>query len=204
MSEEKQTAELKTVELWGMELQLPKDKADALIRLRDEKVNGYNSALTELSAIKHKEEQARLEAAEAKRRADAVEAAKKGELENAEKLFSQKYQEELNKYKSHSFRNAVKSTLLSREDIVKSAVDDVLDQIINSYTFVLSDDFSVKTQDGKTVEEIVNSFVDARDYLKVAKGPKPQNSGSLTPTKAEPRVDPQKAWQAALSRVNNL
>lgn len=175
----------KTVDFFGVSFDLPTEVADQVIAKRDEKVQSYNQQLEEFNSIKSKEEQARFEAAEAKRKAEALEAAKKGETEEAEKLFAQKYQDQISRYEQFSFRNAVKSELLSRDDILKSAVDDALSQIVTQNQFELDDEFNVKSKDGKSVTEVVAAYVDARDYLKVAKSGQPQGTNKLEPSKAE-------------------
>lgn len=194
------SSDLKSVDFFGTTIELPTDKADEVIKIRDERVQNYNQQLEELNNIKAKEEQARLEANEAKRKADALEAAKKGELEQAEELFTKNHKDKLIKYEQHSFRSAVKSELLNRDDIVKSAVEDAVSNIVSINQFELDDSFNVKSGD-KSVTDVVNEYVDARDYMKLANINKPTNTPDKTGTVEQKKIPSLSDGLAAL--MNN-
>lgn len=160
--------ETKAVDVFGVTLDLPKEQADKIIAVRDEKVKQYNEVLSE-------RERATLEAQEAKRKADALEAAKAGEAEKAEELFAQKYQEQISKYEQHSFRSAVMASLASRSDLVDGALEDAMNNIMANNHFTLTDDFQVVSGE-TTVEKLVSDYVEARPYLKKADTKKPMNA----------------------------
>lgn len=190
----------KVAEFFGVELELPEEVANAFIAKRDEIVGSYNSTVKKQKELEAVKQQKELEAAEAVRKAQALEAAKNNDLAKAEELFAQKHREELDRYRKHSYRSAVKAALASYKGLVEGAAEDVLSNILTSNTFSLAEDFSVRAGE-KTVETLVGEYVDARPYLKVAETRKPQGIspiGTTTPT--APKVDPKSAWEAAITK----
>jgi hypothetical protein len=108
---------MKSVDIFGVSIDVPESKAQELIRVRDEKVQAYNEVIGE-------RERAAMEASEAKRRAEALEAAKNEDTAKAEELFAQRYKEQITKYENHSYRSAVRAALAERKDLVDGAIDD--------------------------------------------------------------------------------
>ena len=190
--------QLRKVDVFGVELELPDEVASRVIAKRDEKINGYKTAMEELNEIKSKEAQARLEAEEERRKNEALSAMKNQDMEKTKELLTKEYQDKLKNYESHTFRSSVRSELLSRDDLVDGVIDDAINNIMLNNTFSLNDDFSVSAGD-KKVADLVNDYVESRPYMKKAPGNKPLHNPKAKELK--PEKDTKAAFRKGLEKL---
>ena len=161
-----------SVDMWGVSVDLPLDKAKALIEKRDSRSKVFNEINTKV-----KEYETKL--TEATRKAQALEAARNGAVAEAEALFNQKLDEKLNKFKSKVVDGELKSALTSHPEFLNSeeTIQDALSLIKAQNALDLDDDNNI-TAAGKDIKTIVNEFISSRPaFKKVGKG----NTNSARP-----------------------
>ena len=173
---ETQETETMSVDLWETQIELPTEIAKQVIAIRDNKTKEYNQVNEQLKSVKSAEEQAKLAKVEAERKAEALEAAKNNDIEKAKELLSTEYRDKISRYESHSYRMAVENAVRKVDGLIEGAAADVISSVMGSNKFQLGEDMSVKTDDGRNIDEVVTQFVDARPYLKIAKGNKPMGT----------------------------
>lgn len=150
-------------------LELDREVASKVVHLRDK----YKSVLSELREIRDKEKSASLARAEAERKAQAIEAMKNEDIEKVKELLSKEYQDKISRYEAKTFRQSIENSVRKVTDLIDGAADDVISSIFGSNRFTLTDDFVVQNEDGKCTDDLVKEYIDARPYLKKAKGNKP-------------------------------
>ena len=180
----------KTVNLWGKELTLPTEEADALIALRDERTAGFNEAKARLAEIEQAKAEAERKAQEEADRAKAVELAKKGEIEELEGVLTRRHQEQIGKLQAELKRNTISSTLARRGDIASSAIDDVASLLFDTLEYT-DGELVPKGTDGPgtagTTDEVIGKWLEARPHYLVSRTPAGSGSRSQDePPKAKP------------------
>ena len=152
------------VDIFGVSLPLPLDKAKELISKRDERT----SVFKDLSEKVRKYE---TDLSDTKKRLDMAEKVKAGAFEEAEKIANSKLEEKIGKYKSKVIDSEVITALKSNPEFLDSpeVMKDVLKLIKAEHTFELTDDDSVKAGE-KDVRTVVNEFLKDRPaYRKAVK-----------------------------------
>ena len=181
-----------SVDIFGVAIDLPVDKAKELILKRDERSTLFNGLKSQVNDWEAK-------ANDATRKASAIEAARNGDVAAAEELFNQKLNAQVNRYKGKVVDAEIQSSLLSNPAFLDthSNRQDALALIKASNVFELDEDNNVKSSD-KTVADIVNDFVNSRDAFKKAAQGNP-NRARVMPVLAPKQVlslaDGFKAWQ---------
>lgn len=153
------------VDMYGIQVDLPVDKAKELIKKRDNRSKMFNEINDKLKEYETK-------VSEAERRARALEAAKSGEVAEAEAIFNEKLNNKVSKYHSKIVKGELKAALASHPEFIGGEVvtNDAISLILSQNEFSLDDNDEI-TSSGKAVSEIVSDFIKNREaFRKVSRG----------------------------------
>lgn len=156
------TSKTLKVDVFGEEIELPIEKAKALISKRDERTSIFKDLKTKVDNYEK-------ELTETKRRAEGLEKAKNGALAEAEAIFSQKVQAKLDRLHTKLVDQEIESTLKSIPEFIgtEDVTKDVMKLLKVDNKFVVDEETGeIKTDTGKPAKELVQEFVNARDTLK--------------------------------------
>ena len=182
-----------SVDIFGVAIDLPLEKAKELILKRDERstlFNGLKSQVTDWETKAH----------DATRKASAIEAARNGDVAAAEELFNQKLNAQVNRYKGKVVDAEIQSHLLANAAFLDTPSNrqDAMALIKAANVFELDDDNNVKSLD-KSVADIVSGFVNSRDAFKKAAQGNNNRMARVSPVVAPKQAvslsDGFKAWQ---------
>jgi len=182
-----------SVDIFGVAIDLPLEKAKELILKRDERstlFNGLKSQVTDWETKAH----------DATRKASAIEAARNGDVAAAEELFNQKLNAQVNRYKGKVVDAEIQTQLLANATFLDTPSNrqDAMALIKAANVFELDDDNNVKCAD-KTVADIVSGFVNSRDAFKKAAQGNNNRMARVSPVVAPKQAvslsDGFKAWQ---------
>jgi hypothetical protein len=103
-----------------------------------------------------------------------------GEYEKAMELQKAQAEAQIHGMRSQLIRKDLHAQIASRDDIVKTAVPDIVDALASKLK--LTDDGSLAADDGTAVDKVLESYFNARPHLVVAKLP----AGNTSPTRGVP------------------
>jgi len=173
---------VKKVDLWGTEVELPADKAEALIQLRDSRVNEYNELKTKLDSLVSEKAQAEARAEAEEKSKRELELAKKGELDALRESVTKEYKDKIEQLTSTLVKQKIRDSILSIENVNKKAIDTIA-RLVEAERPILEGD-SVKVGE-KPLSEYVSSLISDNDYFQVVTSPvgtggsKPTNPGTV-------------------------
>lgn len=208
-----QTGKPETIEvdLYGQKVALPKDQGEALIKARDAdkaRRRELDEKTGKLEAEKSAAEQARAKAEEEK---SALAAMKAGEVEKAKEILTAQARERETRLSQKYLTKHLTAALAQRQDLVATAVDDIVDRLTRSTKYDLDSDSIVvldevgqplKDESGKPVQvdSWLGKWLEKRPhYLRDktpagsgAAGGKPANGKSITKAQFE-QMQPREA-----------
>ena len=152
-----------SVDLFGVSIDLPLDKAKELIGKRDQRTTAFKDLSDKVGAFE-------TQIVDTTRRAEAAEAAAKGNLVEAEAMFSSKSDELVKKYQSKLIKAEIVEALSSNDKFLNTdeTRQDAIALVMAQNVFTLDSNDNIIGTDSKTVKDLTNSFVDSREAFQTA------------------------------------
>jgi hypothetical protein len=148
-----------SVDVYGVQVDLPMSKAKELITKRDEKTKGYKE-------LQEKVSKAEAVAKQESDRAALMKAMKESDIDAVKAQVSSEYLDKINKYETKIFRGEVKS-LLATSGVLPSALDDAVSLALQGAKVTLEGD-EIKIND-KVAKDAIEEFVKGRPHLVAVK-----------------------------------
>ena len=176
------TNETIDVDLFGISVTLPVDKAKELISKRQEKTNEYKELKSKLDSFQ-------LEKQKLAEQLKVETLAKDNKIAELQEHFTSELNEKVSKYKNKVIEAELTRQLTSHPEFLNSpeVISDSLKLLKAENSFDLADDDSIKAGD-KTITEVVSEFLISRpSFRKVNKA---AHSGSRPAAIAQPKQSP--------------
>jgi hypothetical protein len=157
-----QNLTLKT-DIFGVEIELPIETAKALIAKRDERTKAFRDLDGKVKEFESK-------ISDTQRQAEAQKAALEGKLAEAEALFTQKHAEKISKMQQAVAKAGVIAAVRANPEFIgdDAALNDAVALILASTSVDVTDDLSIKSSDGKALDDVVKAFLAARPAFRKA------------------------------------
>ena len=180
-------------DLWGESIELPVEKAKALIEKRQTKTAEFKELQEKIQTFQNEKnslrEQLKLE-----------QLAKENKLAQLEAHFTEKLNEKISVYRSKIIESELTKNLMNHPEFLGNDVlEDAILLLKSSNNFDLADDNSIKAGD-KTITEIVSDFVSSKPAFKKA-SKATLSSARPAAVKAEKATNPMASLAAGVGKL---